>query len=76
MGRALAKPITSGIHNPRGRGMTAERKARKIGHARVAIRTVIFALVWHSHLTSAAQPASAQNLVRAPRATRRYRLKN
>ena len=46
--------------------MTAERKARKIGHARVAIRTVIFALVWHSHLTSAAQPASAQNLVRAP----------
>ena len=46
--------------------MTAEWKARKIGHARVAIRTVIFALVWHSHLTSAAQPASAQNLVRAP----------
>jgi CubicO group peptidase (beta-lactamase class C family) len=45
--------------------MTAQRKARKTGNARVTIPAVIFALVWHGHLISTA-PASAQNLVKTP----------
>src|SRR6202021_781859 len=53
------------IGRVRGRGMTAQRKARKIGNARVTPPAVMFALVWHSHLMSAA-PVSAQNLVKTP----------
>src|ERR1700686_1196197 len=43
--------------------MTAQRRART---GRPAIRTVIFALVWHCHLISATQPVSAESLVKAP----------
>jgi CubicO group peptidase (beta-lactamase class C family) len=46
--------------------MTARRKARSIGYARVAIPAVMFALAWHGHLISAAAPVSAQNLVKTP----------
>src|ERR1700692_441068 len=56
--------------------MTAQRKprtgrpaqrARKTGNACVAIRTAIFALVWHCHLISTAQPVLAENSVKAHR---------
>src|ERR1700753_225144 len=46
--------------------MTTQRKARKLATVRVSIRTVIFALVWHGHFVSAAQPVSAQALAKTP----------
>src|SRR5277367_1397301 len=44
----------------------AQRESRKIGSAGVAIRSALFALVWHCHSISAAQPALAENLVKTP----------